>query len=70
MYPDMVKVKSKMFPVFDFSRPKKQNYIIMEVLGMPAGKNFSIIKTPNNYSVEVGRSNCEVSIPDISVSKK
>ena len=54
-YPDMMKVKGKLFPVFDFSRPKNQNYIIMEILGMPVGKNFSIIKTPSDYSIEIGR---------------
>mmetsp|Transcript_10318 Transcript_10318/g.15784 ORF Transcript_10318/g.15784 Transcript_10318/m.15784 type:complete len:162 (+) Transcript_10318:3001-3486(+) len=49
LYPDMVKVNGKLFPIFDFNKPKKSNYLIIEVLGMPAGKNFSVIKIPDNY---------------------
>ena len=59
-----------MYPIFDFSKPKKMNYIVIEVLGMPAGKNFSVVKIPDNYQLEVGRSNTEMCIPDVSVSKK
>jgi hypothetical protein len=70
LYPDMVEVDGKLYPIFDFKKPKNQNYIIMEVLGMPVGKNFSIIKIPDNYLLEVGRSNTELNIPDVSVSKK
>lgn len=66
----MVNVLGKMYPIFDFKRPKLSNYIIIEVLGMPVGKNFSVVKIPDNYSIEVGRSNSELNIPDVSVSKK
>ena len=66
----MVDVKGNMYPIFDFSKPKKMNYIVIEVLGMPAGKNFSVVKIPDNYQLEVGRSNTEMCIPDVSVSKK
>ena len=37
---------------------------------MPAGKNFSVIKIPDDYILEVGRSGAELNIPDVSVSKK
>ena len=66
----MVEVKGKMFPIFDFNKPKKCNYNIIEVLGMPAGKNFSVIKIPDNYQIEIGRSQAEMNVPDVSVSKK
>ena len=66
----MVDVRGNMYPIFDFSKPKKMNYIVIEVLGMPAGKNFSVVKIPDNYQLEVGRSNTEMCIPDVSVSKK
>lgn len=66
----MIEVKGKMYPVFDFSKPKKSNYIVIEVLGMPAGKNFSVIKIPDNYQIEIGRSQAEMNVPDVSVSKK
>lgn len=66
----MVDVNGKLYSIFDFKKPKNQNYIIIEVLGMPVGKNFSVIKIPDNYIIEVGRSNSELNIPDVSVSKK
>ena len=59
-----------MFPIFSFDKPKKHNYIIIEVLGMPAGKNFSVIKIPDDYNLEIGRSGSEMNVPDVSVSKK
>jgi len=37
---------------------------------MPVGKNFSVIKLTDNYELEIGRSNAELNIPDVSVSKK
>lgn len=70
MYPDMVEVKGKLHQIFEFKKPKNSNYIVIEVLGMPVGKNFSVVKIPDNYIIEVGRSNAELSIPDVSVSKK
>jgi hypothetical protein len=45
----MVDVQGKMYPIFDFSKPKRNNYIVIEVLGMPAGKNFSVVKIPDDY---------------------
>ena len=66
----MIEVKGKLYSIFDFNKPKKSNYIIFEVLGMPAGKNFSLLKIPDNYTIEIGRSNAEMCIPDVSVSKK
>jgi pSer/pThr/pTyr-binding forkhead associated (FHA) protein len=66
----MITVNGKMFPIFSFDKPKNQNYIIIEVLGMPAGKNFSVIKIPDDYILEIGRSGSEMNVPDVSVSKK
>lgn len=66
----MVEVKGKLHQIFEFKKPKNSNYIVIEVLGMPVGKNFSVVKIPDNYIIEVGRSNAELSIPDVSVSKK
>jgi hypothetical protein len=37
---------------------------------MPAGKNFSVLKIPDDYIIEVGRSSAELNVPDVSVSKK
>jgi hypothetical protein len=65
----MVKVRDQQFPIFDFNKPKRSDYIIIEVLGMPAGKNFSVVRLPENYQLEIGRSNAEMNIPDVSISK-
>ena len=66
----MVSVKGRMFPIFDFAKPKRSDYIVIEVLGMPAGKNFSVVRLPENYSLEIGRSSAEMNIPDVSISKQ
>jgi len=66
----MVEVNGNKYPIFDFERPTDMNYMVFEVLGMPSGKNFSVIEIPDNYIMEVGRSNSEICIPDVSVSKK
>ena len=66
----MINVGDKLFPIFSFEQPPKTNYIIIEVLGMPAGKNFSVIKIPDDYIIEIGRSGSEMNVPDVSVSKK
>ena len=36
---------------------------------MPVGKNFTIAQLPDDYSVEIGRNDSELNIPDISVNK-
>jgi hypothetical protein len=37
---------------------------------MPVGKNFSVVRIPDDYQIEIGRSHAEMCIPDVSVSKK
>lgn len=63
-------IDGTLYPIFDFNKPKQSNYIIIEVLGMPSGKNFSVVKIPDDYLLEIGRSNAEMCVPDLSVSKK
>lgn len=70
LYPDMIEYKGQLFPIFDFDRPQKSHYMVFEVLGMPSGKNFSVVKIPDDYTLEIGRSNAEICVPDVSVSKK
>ena len=45
----MVEIDGQLHQVFEFTKPKKQNYVILEILGMPVGKNFSVIKLPDDY---------------------
>ena len=56
--------------MFDFKKPTGCNYMVIEVLGMPMGKNFSVIEVPEDYKLEIGRNEAEICIPDVSVSKK
>ena len=70
LYPDMCEVDGELLPIFDFQKPDDTHYIVFEVLGMPSGKNFSVVEIPDDYMLEVGRSNSEICIPDVSVSKK
>lgn len=66
----MVSVNGKQMAIFDFEKPKNSNFIVFEVLGMPVGKNFSVVTIPDDYELEIGRSHAEMCIPDVSVSKK
>ena len=43
---------------------------MMEILGMPQGKNFSVIQINDDYTMDIGRSQAEICIPDVSVSKR
>ena len=70
LYPDMVGARGQTFSVFDFKKPTGCNYMVIEVLGMPMGKNFSVIEVPEDYKLEIGRNEAEICIPDVSVSKK
>jgi hypothetical protein len=70
LYPDVVEVQGKKHHVFEFSKPKSANFMVFEVLGMPAGKNISVVKLMDNYWLELGRSGAEIWVPDVSVSKK
>ena len=62
----MVELKGKFFKIYDFERPTNQNYMIYQILGI--GKNFSVVLTPDNYSLEVGREFSEMEIPDPTIS--
>ena len=45
--------------------------MLMEVIGMPIGKNMKVIKVKEDFSISIGRSDdCDVRINDSSVSCK
>ena len=48
LYPDMIKHKGNQYQIFKFEVPTKCNYLTFEIVGMPAGKNFSVVIIPNN----------------------
>jgi hypothetical protein len=66
----VVKVGANILPIYNFTRPQNENYIVYQILGMPNGKNFTVIKVPANYSLEIGKKQSEINIPDLSVSEE
>ena len=45
----MCEYNGELFPIFDFDKPDDCHYIVFEVLGMPTGKNFSVVEIPDDY---------------------
>ena len=70
MYPDMVEVNGIQHQVFVHHIPANSNFIITEVLGMPIGKNISVVKIPFDYTIEIGKEDTELNIPDESICKR
>ena len=68
----MVEINGQRHPIFqyDVEAPEQNNHIVFEVLGMPTGKNFSVVRIPDNYALSVGRSDSDICVPDISVSRR
>ena len=55
-YPDKVKIKGEVYDIFTVQRPKDLPYLLLEVLGMPEGKNLKVISIPRERVVVLGRS--------------
>ena len=71
IFPDQVIVDEKRYDLFEIERPFIDPYILMEVVGMPNGKNMKLIKFRDEYPVSLGRSEeCDVRINDSSISYK
>ena len=67
---DIVKENCKRIEIFSLVRPDQGHYIILEILGMPNGRTFQIVKLPENQSLKVGRGHdADVRVADISVSR-
>ena len=68
-YPDQVNLNGEKYEIFKVDRPKDIPYLILEVLGMPEGKNLKIIGVPRDKVVYLGRSDrCDLIINDQSIS--
>ena len=52
-YLDYVKEKNKKIEIFKIQRPTDGHYIILEVLGMPTGKTFQLIKLSERHSLKI-----------------
>ena len=55
-YPDQVNLNGEKYEIFKVDRPEEMPYLILEVLGMPEGKNLKIIGVPREKVVILGRS--------------
>lgn len=69
MYADICKYRGKRYILYNFPRPSDLDYIVFSVLGKPLIKNFSTIRVPEDYKLEIGNKNSEVSIPSDSINK-
>ena len=43
--------------------------MVLDVLGIPECKIIMVIKIPDDYNLELGKSNVEVNIPDGTLEK-
>ena len=51
--------------------PEEEPYILMEVIGMPVGKNLKVIKVKEDFTLSIGRDEeCDIRINDSTVSYK
>ena len=55
-YPDQVNLNGEKYEIFYVERPRDIPYLILEVLGMPEGKNIKIIGVPRDRVIVLGRS--------------
>ena len=64
-------VDKQKYDLFEIDLPRSEPYMLMEVIGMPIGKNMKVIKVKEDFSISIGRSDdCDVRINDSSVSCK
>ena len=54
LYPDFVEYRGIKHKIFDYKTPEGTDYMILEVLGFLKTKNFSVIKLPHDYELEIG----------------
>ena len=70
-YPDQVNLNGVKYEIFKVDRPKDMPYMILEVLGMPDGKNLKVLGVPRDRLLVLGRSDdCDLEINDQSISNR
>ena len=70
-FPDYVKIKNKLYNI-SFYKPKFQEFIVFESMKADKNKNkyIYIISLDNRRYINIGRSSeCELSIPELSISR-
>jgi pSer/pThr/pTyr-binding forkhead associated (FHA) protein len=69
-FPCVIRDRNKKIEIFKLQRPLDGHYIVLEVLGMPNGKTFQVIRLTDRQSLKVGRGHdSDVRVADISVSR-
>lgn len=71
IYPDQVVIEGHKYDLYDLKRPFSDPYLIMEVIGMPNGKNIKLVKVSNDFTITLGRADdSDVRINDASISQR
>ena len=71
IYPDQVLIDGHKYDIYDIERPETDPYLIMEVVGMPVGKNIKLIKIGKDFNISLGRGeDSDVRVNDSSISQK
>lgn len=70
MYPDSFSLRGKEYEIYEFEKPMYQNYIVFQMIGVKKEKNFTVLLMPDDYQIEIGNTESELILSDISVSKE
>jgi len=69
-FPDYVRENGKRIEIFKLNKPTDGHFLVMEVLGMPSGRTFQVIKLSERHTLKIGRGHdSDVRVADISVSR-
>ncbi len=69
-FPNQVIEGGRKIDIFEIEKPAEGHYLILEVLGMPTGRSFQMIRLPLGKILNVGRGHeSDVRVADISVSR-
>ena len=50
-FPDQVLLEGRKVEIYEFERPKDNHYMVLEVMGMPTGKNIQVLTIPDTSYV-------------------
>lgn len=53
VFPEYVREGHKKIEIFKIARPTEGHYLVMEVLGMPSGKTYQVIKLSERHTLKI-----------------
>jgi len=60
----------KKIDIFQYQKPDKEQFMVIELLGMPVGKTLHVIRLNETNALKLGRGHdADVRVADISVSR-